>query len=149
MIAKAEYLNDEENPRYVVTTMSADGWPAQRPYEEFYCARRSSGRRTSYPEEACTPAAAQRKRYDHTVHVGGWTDPAEWVEGRFDLARPGACDVRAVDTADAASADSEFRVIANGRELHSRAGRYALEVRAVAGGEWKGLALQAVKLTPR
>ncbi|HVZ84525.1 MAG TPA: IS1380 family transposase [Terracidiphilus sp.] len=39
VIAKAECLQDKENPRYVVTSLSAEEWPAQRLYEEFYCAR--------------------------------------------------------------------------------------------------------------
>jgi len=39
VVAKAEYLDDKENPRYVVTTLSREEWPAQRLYEELYCAR--------------------------------------------------------------------------------------------------------------
>jgi len=39
VVAKAEYLDNKENPRYVVTSLSAAEWPAQRLYEELYCAR--------------------------------------------------------------------------------------------------------------
>jgi Transposase DDE domain group 1 len=39
VVAKAEYLDNKENPRYVVTTLSSEEWPAQRLYEELYCAR--------------------------------------------------------------------------------------------------------------
>ncbi len=39
VVAKAEYLDNKENPRYVVTSLSAEEWPAQRLYEELYCAR--------------------------------------------------------------------------------------------------------------
>jgi hypothetical protein len=39
VVAKAEYLDNKENPRYVVTSLSAADWPAQRLYEELYCAR--------------------------------------------------------------------------------------------------------------
>lgn len=39
VIAKAEYLDKGENPRYVVTNLSAASWPAQPLYEELYCAR--------------------------------------------------------------------------------------------------------------
>jgi hypothetical protein len=39
VIAKAEYLDKGENPRYVVTNLSAESWPAQALYEELYCAR--------------------------------------------------------------------------------------------------------------
>ena len=39
VVAKAEQLEGKENPRYVVTNLSAEGWPAQRLYEELYCAR--------------------------------------------------------------------------------------------------------------
>jgi hypothetical protein len=39
VIAKAEYLEKGENPRYVVTNLSAESWPAQALYEQLYCSR--------------------------------------------------------------------------------------------------------------
>jgi Transposase DDE domain group 1 len=39
VVAKAEQLEGKENPRYVVTSLSAVIWPAPRLYEELYCAR--------------------------------------------------------------------------------------------------------------
>jgi hypothetical protein len=39
VIAKAEYLGKGENPRYVVTNLNPESWPAQALYEELYCAR--------------------------------------------------------------------------------------------------------------
>lgn len=39
VVAKAEYLDKGENPRFVVTSLAADPWPAQQLYEKFYCAR--------------------------------------------------------------------------------------------------------------
>jgi len=39
VVAKAEYLDDKENPRYVVTSLTAEEWPTQRLYEEMYCGR--------------------------------------------------------------------------------------------------------------
>jgi Transposase DDE domain group 1 len=39
VVAKAEYIDGKENPRYVVTSLAAEVWPAQRLYEERYCAR--------------------------------------------------------------------------------------------------------------
>ncbi|HZC23076.1 MAG TPA: IS1380 family transposase [Candidatus Binatia bacterium] len=39
VVAKAEYLDKGENPRFVVTSLSAEQWPAQDLYEKFYCAR--------------------------------------------------------------------------------------------------------------
>ena len=39
MVAKAEHLDDKENPRFVVTSLSAERWAAQALYEELYCAR--------------------------------------------------------------------------------------------------------------
>jgi hypothetical protein len=39
VVAKAEYLEKGENPRFVVTSLSAGEWPAQDLYEKFYCAR--------------------------------------------------------------------------------------------------------------
>jgi hypothetical protein len=39
VVAKAEHLEKGENPRFVVTSLSAQQWPAQTLYEEHYCAR--------------------------------------------------------------------------------------------------------------
>jgi hypothetical protein len=39
VIAKAEYIDGKENPRYVVTSLPAEAWPAQKLYEDLYCAR--------------------------------------------------------------------------------------------------------------
>ena len=39
VVAKAEYLEKGENPRFIVTSLTAQGWPAQPLYEEHYCAR--------------------------------------------------------------------------------------------------------------
>ena len=39
VVAKAEQLDGKENPRFVVTNLSAEEWPAQGLYEELYCAR--------------------------------------------------------------------------------------------------------------
>lgn len=39
VVAKVEYLDDKENPRFVVTSLPAESWPAQKLYEELYCAR--------------------------------------------------------------------------------------------------------------
>jgi hypothetical protein len=39
VVAKAEFLDKGENPRFIVTSLTADEWPAQELYEKFYCAR--------------------------------------------------------------------------------------------------------------
>jgi hypothetical protein len=39
VVAKAEYLDKGENPRFIVTSLTAEEWPAQDLYEKFYCAR--------------------------------------------------------------------------------------------------------------
>ena len=39
VVAKAEYLDKGENPRFVVTSLTAEQWPAQDLYEKNYCAR--------------------------------------------------------------------------------------------------------------
>jgi hypothetical protein len=39
IVAKAEYLDKGENPRFVVTSLSTNEWAAQDLYEKFYCAR--------------------------------------------------------------------------------------------------------------
>jgi len=39
VVAKAEYLDKGENPRFVVTSLTADEWGPQDLYEKLYCAR--------------------------------------------------------------------------------------------------------------
>ncbi len=39
VIAKAEHLEGKENPRYLVTSLGKEAWPAQKLYEQLYCAR--------------------------------------------------------------------------------------------------------------
>jgi hypothetical protein len=39
VIAKAEHLEKGSNPRFVVTSLKAEHWPAQALYENLYCAR--------------------------------------------------------------------------------------------------------------
>lgn len=39
VVAKAEYLDKGENPRFLVTSLTAEQWAAQDLYEKFYCAR--------------------------------------------------------------------------------------------------------------
>jgi hypothetical protein len=39
VVAKAEYLDKGENPRFLVTSLSGEPWAAQPLYEKFYCAR--------------------------------------------------------------------------------------------------------------
>jgi hypothetical protein len=39
VVAKAEHIDGKENPRFVVTSMTSEAWPAQALYEELYCER--------------------------------------------------------------------------------------------------------------
>jgi hypothetical protein len=39
VVAKAEFLDKGENPRFIVTSLTAEEWVAQDLYEKFYCAR--------------------------------------------------------------------------------------------------------------
>jgi hypothetical protein len=39
VVAKAEFLDKGQNPRFIVTSLGADAWTAQDLYEKFYCAR--------------------------------------------------------------------------------------------------------------
>ena len=39
VVAKAEHIEGKENPRYVVTSLPAEAWPARELYEQLYCAR--------------------------------------------------------------------------------------------------------------
>jgi hypothetical protein len=39
VVAKAEHIDGKENPRFVVTSLTAEQWMGQALYEELYCAR--------------------------------------------------------------------------------------------------------------
>jgi hypothetical protein len=39
VVAKAEFLDKGENPRFVVTSLTSEQWAGQQLYEQFYCAR--------------------------------------------------------------------------------------------------------------
>jgi hypothetical protein len=39
VVAKAEHIDGKENPRFVVTSLRGERWPAQALYEQLYCAR--------------------------------------------------------------------------------------------------------------
>jgi hypothetical protein len=39
VVAKAEQIEGKENPRYVVTSLGKEAWPASPLYEQLYCAR--------------------------------------------------------------------------------------------------------------
>jgi Transposase DDE domain group 1 len=39
VVAKAEQTGDKANPRFIVTSLSTQQWPARELYEDFYCAR--------------------------------------------------------------------------------------------------------------
>jgi hypothetical protein len=39
VVAKAEHIAGKENPRYIVTSLGDEHWPAQKLYEDLYCAR--------------------------------------------------------------------------------------------------------------
>src|SRR5947209_18556565 len=43
VVAKAEQIEGKENPRYLVTSLEPDNWPAQKLYQELYCARGDMG----------------------------------------------------------------------------------------------------------
>lgn len=39
VIGKAEHIEGKANPRFVVTSLSSESWPARQLYEDLYCAR--------------------------------------------------------------------------------------------------------------
>jgi hypothetical protein len=39
VVAKAEHIDGKENPRFVVTSLSAEQWAERGLYEDLYCAR--------------------------------------------------------------------------------------------------------------
>jgi alpha-L-fucosidase len=103
--------------------------------------------------------------YERTVHITDWSDPGEWVSAEFDLLRAGTFEV---GVTHASGEGSEYTVTVDGQELCGRTGaaggrnryrtdvagrvrlaqpgRYRVAVKP--GGNWKGLALQAITLRP-
>lgn len=71
VVGKAEYITDKENPRFVVTSLSAEAWPAKALYEDLYCARGDMENRIKEPRSAPSchgpgavfTAPLQRQRY--------------------------------------------------------------------------------------
>jgi hypothetical protein len=39
VVAKAEHIDGKQNPRFVVTSLTPEQWPAQKLYEDLYCSR--------------------------------------------------------------------------------------------------------------
>jgi hypothetical protein len=39
VVARTEQIEGQDNPRFVVTNLSAEQWPARALYEDLYCAR--------------------------------------------------------------------------------------------------------------
>jgi hypothetical protein len=39
VVAKAEHINGKSNPRFIVTSLDAEGWEKQKLYEQVYCGR--------------------------------------------------------------------------------------------------------------
>src|SRR5207253_10073153 len=39
VVPKAEHIDGKSNPRFIVTSLSAEAWAARLLYEDFYCAR--------------------------------------------------------------------------------------------------------------
>jgi hypothetical protein len=60
--AKAEHIDGKENPRFVVTSLSKEGWPPQELYENLYCARAAIWRTTSRSSSVYSPTASAPKR---------------------------------------------------------------------------------------
>ena len=56
VVAKAEHIDGKENPRFVVTSLSAECWAAQALYENF-TARAGIWRTGSKSSSACLPIA--------------------------------------------------------------------------------------------
>ena len=87
VVAKAEHIDGKENPRYVVTSLAATAWPAQKLYEELYCARGDMENRikeqfTLFADrasqelrsrEALAPVFADLNQYAATMHFLGQT----------------------------------------------------------------------------
>jgi len=59
VVAKAEYIDGKENPRYEVTSLPAESWPAQRCMNN--CTARATWRTGSTSSSRCSPSAPAPK----------------------------------------------------------------------------------------
>ena len=65
VVAKAEYLAKGENPRFVVTSLTAKQAAAQEVYETIYCARRGDGK----PHQRAADGVVRRPHVDGRIPV--------------------------------------------------------------------------------
>jgi hypothetical protein len=65
VVAKAEQIEGKSNPRFVVTSLPATEWPAQKLYEELYCARGDMENRIK--EQFCLLEESMKNRGAHAA----------------------------------------------------------------------------------
>jgi hypothetical protein len=80
VVAKAEQIEGRENPRYLVTSLGKEAWPAQKLYERLYCARGEMENRIKEHRRAGARITARRiwVRYScaypwQNVFAAAWT----------------------------------------------------------------------------
>ena len=86
VVAKAEHLDKGQNPRFVVTSLSAEKWAAQHLYEKLYCARGEMENRIK--EQMCLfavpprPGARRSSRLAPPKRRGRFSIRSRAAEGR-------------------------------------------------------------------
>jgi hypothetical protein len=76
VVAKAEFLDKGENPRFIVTSLPAEQWAAQQLYEKFYCARGEMG--VSSQGHINQPVEVRTRPIDSSLVAG----EAPWRESK-------------------------------------------------------------------
>jgi hypothetical protein len=74
VVAKAEYLDKGENPRFIVASLGADQWPAQDLYEKFYCARGEMENRIKEQGRKSPRSCRDSKGFDSVAKLSECTD---------------------------------------------------------------------------
>jgi hypothetical protein len=74
VVAKAEYLDKGENPRFVVTSLSEQQWTAQDLYEKLYCARGEMENRIKEQGRKSPRSCRDSKGFDSVAKLSECTD---------------------------------------------------------------------------
>jgi DDE family transposase len=78
VIGKAEHLAKGANPRFLVTSLSSDGWAAQVLYEELYCARGEMENRIK-EQQLCLFADRTSTHFEASNQVRLWLSSVAYI----------------------------------------------------------------------
>jgi hypothetical protein len=135
VIAKAEHLAGKENPRYVVTSLTAAEWPAAKLYEQLYCARGDMENRIKEQFQLFADRVSTETMRANQLRVYLAAMAYTLVNG---LRRLG---LQSTDLARAEAATIRMRLLKIGALVRVSVRRVALSM--AAGYPWAGLFAQA------